>query len=86
MTKLTTKKVLENLRKLPETEGKGAVDKKMGIISELLNSTSGKEAKYVIRTILGDLKVGIGSGLLRDAIAEFAFHQIEYLSLRCLRY
>lgn len=73
-TKLTTKKVLENLRKLPETEGKGAVDKKMGIISELLNSTSGKEAKYVIRTVLGDLKVGIGSGLLRDAIAEFAFH------------
>lgn len=73
-TKLTTKKVLENLRKLPETEGKGAIDKKIGIISELLNSTSGKEAKYVIRTILGDLKVGIGSGLLRDAIAEFAFH------------
>jgi DNA ligase-1 len=73
-TKLTTKKVLENLRKLPETEGKGAVDKKMGIISELLNSTSGKEAKFVIRTVLGDLKVGIGSGLLRDAIAEFAFH------------
>lgn len=72
--KLTTKKVLENLRKLPETEGKGAVDKKIGIISELLNSTSGKEAKYVIRTVLGDLKVGIGSGLLRDAIAEFAFH------------
>jgi len=73
-TKLTTKKVLENLRKLPETEGKGAVDKKIGIISELLNSTSGNEAKYVIRTILGDLKVGVGSGLIRDAIAEFAFH------------
>ena len=73
-TKLTTKKVLENLRKLPETEGKGAVDKKMGIILDLLNSTSGKEAKYIIRTILGDLKVGIGSGLIRDAISEFAFH------------
>ena len=74
VTKLTTKKVLENLRKLPETEGKGAVDKKMGIILDLLNSTSGKEAKYIIRTILGDLKVGIGSGLIRDAISEFAFH------------
>jgi len=72
--KLTTQKVLENLRKLPETEGKGAVDRKFGIISELMNSASAKEAKYIIRTILGDLKVGIGSGLLRDSIVEFAFH------------
>jgi DNA ligase-1 len=72
--KLTTQKVLENLRKLPETEGKGAVDRKFGIISEMMNSASAKEAKYIIRTILGDLKVGIGSGLLRDSIVEFAFH------------
>jgi DNA ligase-1 len=71
--KLTTEKVLENLKKLPETEGKGAVDRKMGIIIELLNSASSVEAKYIIRTLLGDLKVGIGSGLLRDAIVEFAF-------------
>jgi DNA ligase-1 len=72
--KLTTEKVLENLRKLPETEGKGAVDRKMGIIVELLNSASPIEAKYIVRTLLGDLKVGIGSGLLRDSIVDFAFH------------
>jgi DNA ligase 1 len=72
--KLTTQKILENLRKLPETEGKGSVDRKFGIISELINSSSPKEAKYIIRTILGDLKVGIGNGLLRDSIVEFAFH------------
>jgi DNA ligase-1 len=72
--KLTTEKVLENLRKLPATEGKGAIDKKMGIITELLNSSSPSEAKYIIRTLLGDLKVGIGSGLIRDSIVEFAFH------------
>jgi DNA ligase-1 len=72
--KLTTGKVLENLRKLPAVEGKGAVDRKMGIIIELLNSATDIEAKYIIRTLLGDLKVGIGSGLLRDSIVEFAFH------------
>jgi DNA ligase-1 len=72
--KLTTQKILESLRKLPETEGKGAVDRKFGIISELMSAASAKEAKYIIRTILGDLKVGIGSGLIRDAIVEFAFH------------
>ena len=30
---LTTQKVLENLRKLPELEGKGTVGKKLGLIS-----------------------------------------------------
>jgi DNA ligase-1 len=72
--KLTTQKVLDNLRKLPETDGKGAVDRKFGIVIELLNSASPKEAKYIIRTILNDMKVGIGNGLLRDSIVEFAFH------------
>ena len=72
--KLTTQKVLENLRQLPKTEGKGAIDRKMGIIIELLNSSSPQEGKYIIRTLLGDLKIGLGSGILRDAIVEFAFH------------
>lgn len=68
--KLTTQKVLENLRKLPEIEGKGAVDKKLAIISELLNSASALESKYIIRTVLADLKIGIGNGLVRDSIVE----------------
>jgi DNA ligase-1 len=72
--KLTSEKVIGNIQKLSSTDGKGAVDRKMQIIIELLNSASPLEAKYIIRTILGDLKVGIGSGLLRDSIAEFAFH------------
>lgn len=72
--KLTTQKILENLRKLPAVEGKGAVDRKMDIIMELLNSASSIEAKYIIRTLLEDLKVGIGSGLIRDAIVKFAFN------------
>jgi len=71
--KLTTEKVIHNLRKLPELGGKGTVEKKINLIVELLNSASGKEAKYIVRTFLGDLKVGVGSGLLRDAIAYACF-------------
>ena len=40
---LTTEKVLENLRKLPELEGKGTINKKLGLISELLTSASRSE-------------------------------------------
>jgi len=71
--KLDVGKVLSNLRKLPELEGKGTVDKKIGFVIELLNSASAIEAKYIIRTVLGDLKVGVGNGILRDAIVEFCF-------------
>jgi DNA ligase 1 len=68
--KLTTEKVLDNLKKLPELSGIGTVDRKMSLISELLTSASGIEAKYIIRTLLNDLRIGIGSGTIRDAIVD----------------
>lgn len=71
--KLTTEKVLENLRKLSELGGKGSIEKKLNLVIELLNSALPDEAKYLIRTILGDLKIGVGAGILRDAIVEYCF-------------
>jgi len=71
--KLTTQKVLINLQKLSSLEGKGTVENKINLIIELLHAASGVEAKYIIRTLLGDLKIGIGSGLLRDSIVDFCF-------------
>lgn len=71
--KLSVEKVMTNLKKLPTLEGKGTVDVKIGLIVELLHSASPIEAKYVIRTVLGDLKVGVGSGILRDSIVEHCF-------------
>ena len=70
---LTTEKVLDNLKKLPELVGKGTVDKKMSLISELLTSATGIEAKYIIRTLLGDLRIGVASGTIRDAISASCF-------------
>ena len=65
---LLVEKVLENLRKLPELQGKGTVSKKMDFISELFTNASPLEAKYLTRTILGDLRIGLGDGVIRDAI------------------
>ena len=48
---LTTKKVLENLRKLPALEGKGTINKKLALITELLTSASPIESLYLIRTL-----------------------------------
>jgi DNA ligase-1 len=70
---LTTEKVLENLRKLPELEGKGTVNKKLALITELLSSASPMEALYLIRTLLADLRIGIKESTIRDSMAEAFF-------------
>jgi len=72
-TKLSIDKIIKNLRKLTEIEGKGTIDTKIGLIVELLHSAEPIEAKYIIRTVLGDLKVGVGTGILRDSITEYCF-------------
>jgi DNA ligase-1 len=77
---LTTKKVLENLQKLPDLVGKGTVDKKMSLISELLTSSSGIEAKYIIRTLLNQMRIGVASGTIRDAIVETFFEKTNEIS------
>ncbi|MBI2124502.1 ATP-dependent DNA ligase, partial [Candidatus Pacearchaeota archaeon] len=70
---LTTEKVLDNLRKLPGMQGKGTVDKKISLIAELLSAASPLETRYLIRTLLGDLRVGAGEGVLRDSIVWACF-------------
>jgi DNA ligase-1 len=75
--RLTIEKVFENLQKLAETEGKGSQDKKFSLISEIMGSAEAKEAKYIVRTVLGELRVGVAEGIIRDAIAEAFFHESE---------
>ena len=65
---LSVKKILENLRKLVTIEGLGSVDKKISLVAELLTSAKPNEAKYIVRTILNDMRIGVGEGSIRDAI------------------
>ena len=70
---LTTEKVLENMRKLPALEGKGTVDKKISLITELLTSASPIEALYIVRTLIGDLRIGIKESTVREAMNKSFF-------------
>lgn len=67
--RLTVKRVYEGIRRLPEITGEGSVDRKILAISELLTSSQPLEAKFIVRTVLGDLRIGVAEGRLRDAIA-----------------
>jgi len=70
---LTIEKVLTNLRKLPELEGKGTVNKKLALITELLTSASPLESIYLIRTLIGDLRIGLKESTIRQSMAKTFF-------------
>ena len=72
---LDTKGILENLRKLPSLEGKGTVDRKISLITELLTSASPLEALYLIRTFIGDLRIGIQESTIREAMTSAFFSE-----------
>ena len=67
---LSVKKVVENIRKLPEFEGKGTIDKKIQLIVELLNNADQEETRFIVNTVLENLRVGVASGIIRDSIAK----------------
>ena len=68
--KLKLDQVFSNLQKLASLEGKGTVNKKIQLVSELLTSANSLEGKFIVRTIISDLRVGVAAGILRDSIAK----------------
>ncbi len=71
---ITTKKVIDNLRKLPELVGKGTIDKKIGLITELLTSATPIESLYLVRTLIGDLRIGVQESTVKYAMLKAFFN------------
>ncbi len=67
---LSVKKVFSTIRKLSEISGRGSVDLKIGFVSQLLNAASGNEARYIVRTVLENLRTGVGDSTIRDAVVS----------------
>ncbi len=67
---LTVNFVYTQLRKLATISGSRSTAKKISNILELLSSASALEAKYICRTILEELRIGVGEGIIRDAISQ----------------
>ncbi|CEG11771.1 DNA ligase [groundwater metagenome] len=67
---LTLKEVSECFQKISECAGGGSQDKKMQLMYKILSKATETEAKFFIRLLLGEMRVGIGEGVIRDAIAK----------------
>ena len=72
-SELTIEKIFSNLSKIPLFLGKGTVSMKIDLIVDLLQNAKPVEAKYLVRLVLGEMRIGVGEGILRDAIIEFCF-------------
>jgi len=72
-TKLTVKKVFENIRKLAELQGEGTVERKVQLIAELITSAKPLESRYIVKTVLDEMRIGVGEGVMRDSIIWSSF-------------
>jgi len=66
---LTAQRVYETLDKMAKTTGSGAVDSKMSLLAGLLADATPKEAKFLMRTVTGNLRLGIADMTVLDALA-----------------
>jgi len=76
---LTVERVNQKLEKVATMgDGKGetgtvSMDKKKREVAALLNDATPEEAKYIVRTFIENLRLGVGEGIVRDALAETYF-------------
>lgn len=77
--KLTAQHVMDSLRKISSISGTGTIDKKIAIISELLIESTFRETCYIIRTLLGDLRIGVADAVLLGAINNAFFQDKNML-------
>lgn len=66
---LTVEKVFDTLLKISSVTGVGSLDLKIRYITSLINNSSNLESKYLLKLILGNLRLGIANFTLIDALA-----------------
>ena len=66
---ITLEKVYDTLLKIAKLEGKGSQEMKMRYVSSLLNDATPQEAKFIMKILLGTLRLGIAENTVMDALA-----------------
>ncbi len=67
---LTVAAVYRDLERIAAASGPGSQDRKVEILAQLLGRASPLEAKYLVRFVLGTLRVGVREMTLLDALTD----------------
>jgi DNA ligase-1 len=68
-TSISVTQVYEVLDRIAHTTGKGSVEAKINLLTRLITDSTPEESKYLIRTVTGRLRLGIGDMTFLDALA-----------------
>ena len=66
---LTVRKVFDNLAAIAEAAGGGSQQAKIDRLAELLRDATPIEAKYIVRTVVGKMRLGVADMTIVDALA-----------------
>jgi DNA ligase-1 len=66
---LTLKRVYDTLYRISQQAGQGSTDLKLKELVSLLNDASPREARYIMRTVTGELRLGVADYTMLDACA-----------------
>ena len=66
---ITLERVYETLLKISTLQGKGSQDMKIKYISSLLNDATPEESKFVLKILLGTMRLGVAENTVMDALA-----------------
>ena len=67
---LTIRKVREVFDTMSSLTGEGSQKRKVRLLADLYVSATPVEARYLTRLVLGEMRLGVGEGIIRDAIAK----------------
>jgi DNA ligase 1 len=62
--------VFDGLHEIARAEGEGSQGRKLAGLTDLLGQATPLEARYLVRTVTGSLRLGIGTATILDALAE----------------
>lgn len=68
--RLTVEDVYAGLDKIARSSGQGSVEAKIRQLTGLIGKASSTEAKYLVRTALGQLRLGVADMTILDALAQ----------------
>ncbi len=66
---LTAEEVYDTLNKIAHESGKGSVEAKVDLLADLFRKATPKETRYIVRTVMGRLRLGVGDMTFLDALA-----------------
>ena len=66
---LTLRRVYDTLLRIARQSGSGSIELKLRELGSLLNDASPREAKYIMRTVTGELRLGVADYTVLDAAA-----------------